>query len=219
MIIAIDFDGTLCDHRFPDIGDEAPHAFDWLKKFQAAGAKLILWTMRSDGREGEGKENGPVLTQAVEWCRERGIEFWGINANPEQHWSKSPKAYAHLYIDDAAYGCPLRDHVRDGSRPIVHWEIIGPVVMRIIEEHKAPPIHIDRKVADTVFSEPNKCCYLDDDGKQCDQQATTWIGTQGIDDYTHSCDAHAEELTREGDKVWPLDIGNIPINVVETACP
>lgn len=128
MIIAIDFDGTLCDHRFPEIGGEAPHAFEWLKKFQDAGAKLMLWTMRND------RPNEPVLSQAVQWCRERGIEFWGVNNNPEQHsWSQSPKQYAHVYIDDAAFGCPLREFPRAGSRPVVDWAVVGPAVLKMIE--------------------------------------------------------------------------------------
>lgn len=128
MIIAVDFDGTLCDHRFPDIGGEVPEAFKYLREFQAAGARLILWTMRND-RPGE-----PVLTQAVEWCKERGITFWGVNNNPEQHtWSQSPKQYAHIYIDDAAFGCPLRDFPRSGSRPVVDWNIVGPAVLEAIK--------------------------------------------------------------------------------------
>jgi hypothetical protein len=134
MILAIDFDGTLCEHRFPDIGAEVPGAFKWLKKFQAAGAKLILWTMRSDGRTGEGKENGPVLTEAVEWCRERGVEFWAVNENPEQKtWTQSPKAYAQLYIDDAAACCPLRESRRSGGRPMVDWAAVGPAVMELLK--------------------------------------------------------------------------------------
>jgi hypothetical protein len=91
LIICVDFDGTLCDHRFPDIGGEVPGAFHWLKQFQAAGAKLILWTMRSDLRNPADDGKGPTpgakadrdyLTAAVEWCRERGVEFWGVNQNP-----------------------------------------------------------------------------------------------------------------------------------------
>ena len=50
MFIAIDFDGTIVDHRFPEIGKPVPGAFEWMKKFKEAGAKLILWTMRSDGQ-------------------------------------------------------------------------------------------------------------------------------------------------------------------------
>jgi len=123
----------LAEHEFPDIGREVPGAFDWLKKFQAAGAKLILWTMRSDGRTGDGKENGPVLTEAVEWCRERGVEFWGVNGNPGQSsWTQSPKAYAHLYIDDAAFGCPLVESKKFGNRPYVDWSKVGPAVMDML---------------------------------------------------------------------------------------
>lgn len=124
MIIAIDFDGTLCDHRFPEIGSEVTDAFVWLRKFQEAGAMLMLWTMRS----------GHTLTEAVEWCRERDIEFWGINNNPEQYkWSESPKQYANIYIDDTAFGCPLRDFPRFGSRPVVDWSIVGPKVLEILK--------------------------------------------------------------------------------------
>lgn len=102
MIIAIDFDGTIAKHEFPRIGEEVPFAFYWMKKFQEAGAHLILWTMRSDG-----PDDRKVLTAAVEYCRVRGIEFIAINENPTQHeWTTSPKCYAHLYVDDAAYGCP-----------------------------------------------------------------------------------------------------------------
>lgn len=126
--IAIDFDGTIADHRYPDIGDEVPGAFDWMKQFVEAGANLILWTIRCDS-EGE----GPVLTDAVEFCRSRGVEFYGVNENPRQEWSKSPKAYAHVYIDDAAFGCPLLENPRLGGRPFVDWERVGPAVMKMID--------------------------------------------------------------------------------------
>jgi hypothetical protein len=117
-IIAVDFDGTLCEHCFPAIGAEVPKAFAVLKELQAAGHRLILWTMRNDGRT---DGSGPVLTEAVEWCRERGVEFWALNGNPEQGaWSQSPKAYAQLYIDDAALGCPLRPS-KGVDRPMINW--------------------------------------------------------------------------------------------------
>ena len=116
-IVAVDFDGTLVEHIYPAIGREVPGAFAWLRKFQAADIKLILWTMRSH------KE----LAEAVDFCRDRGVEFWGINENPDQHsWTTSPKQYAQLYIDDAAVGCPL---IPAGLRPIVDWRVVGPYVM------------------------------------------------------------------------------------------
>jgi len=146
-IIAVDFDGTLCDHQFPEIGTEVPGAFHWLREFQAAGAKLILWTMRSDLRNPQDKGDGPTpgakadqdyLRAAVEWCRARGVEFWGVNHNPQQAtWTASPKVYAHIYIDDAAFGCPLRDMPRAGSRPAVDWSRVGPAVMDMLRRSQA----------------------------------------------------------------------------------
>lgn len=141
-IIAVDFDGTLCDHRFPDIGGEVPGAFQWLREFNEAGARLILWTMRSDMRsdsksvEGH-KADRDYLGEAVAWCRDRGVEFWAVNSHPGQEsWTVSPKAYAHIYIDDAAFGCPLRDYPRMGSRKVVDWSIVGPAVLEIIRSPK-----------------------------------------------------------------------------------
>lgn len=113
--ICVDFDGTLVVHEYPQIGEEVPYAFDTLHELRTLGSRLILWTMRSDNRE----LDGDVLTDAVEFCRQRGIEFYGINKNPDQDWSTSPKAYANIYIDDAALGCPLiNNHVH---RPYVDW--------------------------------------------------------------------------------------------------
>lgn len=110
LIIGVDFDGTLAYHEYPRIGDEVPLAIETCKKLLECGHKLILYTMRSN------KE----LDEAVEWCRERGIEFWGINTNPQQSsWTNSPKVYCHLYIDDAAFGVPLL--FTSNSRPCVDW--------------------------------------------------------------------------------------------------
>lgn len=129
MYIAIDFDGTMVEHIYPGIGKEVPGAFMWVKKFKEAGAKLILWTMRSDGQA-----DGDVLTEAIEYCKSKGVEFDFHNENP-QDWTTSNKAYAHVYIDDAAFGCPLRVNPRMGGRPFVDWDIVGPAVLKMIEEH------------------------------------------------------------------------------------
>ena len=97
-------------HKFPGIGDEVPKAVDVCKRLQNAGHRLILHTVRSE----------ESLFDAVEWCIERGLSFWAINKNPSQHkFSSSRKTYGHLYIDDAALGCPLIE--LEGERPIVDW--------------------------------------------------------------------------------------------------
>lgn len=110
-IIAIDGDGTLFEHMFPDIGLEVPGAIQTCLDLQA-----ILYTMRSDNQK-----DGNVLSEAIEWCRSRGLEFWAVQTNPEQgSWTTSPKCYAQAYIDDNAIGCPLRESFKS-SRKMVDW--------------------------------------------------------------------------------------------------
>lgn len=112
MIIAVDFDGTLVHHDYPRIGEAVPGGVSVCQRLISAGHQLILWTMR----------DGQQLADAVAWCEAENIDFWGINCNPTQSWSKSPKAYAQLYIDDAALGCPLIFPL--DARPYVDWEAI-----------------------------------------------------------------------------------------------
>ena len=123
MYIAVDFDGTIVDHRFPEIGPFIPGAIEYLKKFKENGATLILWTMRSDGGD-----HGNVLTEAVKTCEEKGIVFDHVNQHA-QPWTTSPKVYAHIYIDDSAFGCPLKKY-DFGWRPCVDWSIVGPAVLK-----------------------------------------------------------------------------------------
>jgi len=112
VIIAIDFDGTLVDNRYPEIGDPVPGAVETIRMLQRADCYWILLTMRS----------GSFLSDAYAWCVARGLYPWALNRNPEQHkWTSSPKVYAHWYIDDSAIGCPLLINPRPGGRPMVHW--------------------------------------------------------------------------------------------------
>ncbi len=130
MYICIDFDGTIVDHRFPYIGDPVPRAIKWLRQWNEIGAKLILFTMRSDG-----KKYGNVLSEAVAYLKENSVQLYGVNENPDQiSWSKSPKVYAHIYIDNAAFGCPLVQP-SGFARKCVDWAVVGPSVEeRILAE-------------------------------------------------------------------------------------
>ena len=120
--IGIDVDGTIVEHEFPSLGKPVPGAIEWMKRFNELGGKLILHTMRFD--MGEGKM---YLRDAVEYCEQNGVELYGANKNKTQWtWTKSPKPYCHIYIDDAAFGCPL---IYPGQgRPFVDWSIVGPGV-------------------------------------------------------------------------------------------
>jgi len=120
MIIAVDFDGTCVDHRFPDVGPDVPLCAQTLKDLTLAGHQLILWTMRSDNR----KDGTNPLTEAINWFRERQIPLYGIQRNPSQdEWTSSPKCYANVYIDDAAFGAPLVSFP-EFHRPAINWLVV-----------------------------------------------------------------------------------------------
>jgi hypothetical protein len=120
-IICLDFDGTCVMHEYPKIGADVPNAVETLKKLNENQVKLILWTIRS----------GEFLQEAVAWFAQREITIWSVNKNPQQRfWSKSPKAYAPVYIDDAALGCPLKFPSGETARPFADWFEIE----RLLEE-------------------------------------------------------------------------------------
>lgn len=99
MTIAVDFDGTIVTHKYPEIGEEIPFAIDTLKMLIKDHHKLILWSVRE----------GKLLDEAVEYCRERGVEFYAINRDyPEEtiennnHFSRKLKV--DMFIDDRNVG-------------------------------------------------------------------------------------------------------------------
>lgn len=101
-IIAVDFDGTLCDSNFPECGPPIQSVIDALKAEQAAGAKVILWTCRRD----------EALRKAVEWCEQHGIHLDAVNENlPERialYGNDTRKISADEYWDDLARRMPER---------------------------------------------------------------------------------------------------------------
>jgi len=115
--VAIDFDGTIVEHEYPEIGEEKLFAFETMREMQKRGFRLILWTYRT------GKE----LEDAVSFCRKNGVEFYAVNKNyPEEVFddSISRKIDADIYIDDKNIGgfpgwskiWQLMDPVNAGNR-------------------------------------------------------------------------------------------------------
>jgi hypothetical protein len=95
--IAVDFDGTIVEHKYPQIGKEQLFAFETLKQLIKQKHQLILWTYRA----------GQELDEAIEYCRDNGVEFFAVNKNyPEEHYdgSISRKIDADVYIDDRNVG-------------------------------------------------------------------------------------------------------------------
>lgn len=99
MIIAIDFDGTIVEHAYPDIGKPIPFAIETLLQMQKDGHKLILWTVR----------RGRLLQDAIDYCAQRGLYFYAENENyrgedKELGEDISRKLGVELFIDDRNLG-------------------------------------------------------------------------------------------------------------------
>lgn len=135
IVIAVDFDGTVVTHDFPHIGKDIG-SVRVLKRLVDEGHKLILWTMRGNPTNNTGSSdevpvilNGPHLDEATNWFKENGIELYGIQRNPTQDaWTKSPKCYAQLYIDDAALGAPLKHDLDLSDRPFIDWNAVESIL-------------------------------------------------------------------------------------------
>lgn len=100
MVIAVDFDGTIVEHRYPQIGEERPFATEVLRKLIEQRHQLILWTLRE----------GELLDEAVKWCADRGVEFYAVNSdlspmfNEQRDKNFSCKLNVDYFIDDRNIG-------------------------------------------------------------------------------------------------------------------
>lgn len=114
--IAVDFDGTCVYYAYPHVGRPIG-AYSVLKDLIERGHRLILYTMRT----------GEQLEDAKRWFEDNQLSLYGVQYNPTQsNWTTSNKCYAHIYIDDAALGCPLI--YQEGERPYVDWDKIREIL-------------------------------------------------------------------------------------------
>ncbi len=130
-IIAVDFDGTLCESKWPDIGRENRHVINQLIRHQAEGGKVILWTCRS----------GQMLDAAILWCLKRGLKFDAINdnlpENIEAYGNNCRKVWADEYWDDksvivyAGNNPSLLRKNGDGGYQAVHWNHATLTVLKV----------------------------------------------------------------------------------------
>ncbi len=114
MTIAVDFDGTIVRDCYPEIGKERTFAVDTLKALIQDGHQVVLWTVRE----------GALLQEAVEWCRERGLEFYAVNKN-----------YAEEKTDDKSYTRKLKVDIFIDDRNVgglPNWGII----YEMLTQHK-----------------------------------------------------------------------------------
>ena len=137
-IIAVDFDGTLCENKWPEIGEANEDMIYYLRKRQAEGDKLILWTCRV----------GDMLRKAINWCYNYGLIFNAVNENlPEiidSFGSDTRKIFANEYIDD-------RNRLISSCREKSNMELWVENEVRIACEH-------ERKASGTKEEEQDYGC-------------------------------------------------------------
>lgn len=114
-ILAIDFDGTIVDDCFPDVGNLKPGAKEAINDLYDAGFKVIIWTCRS----------GVNLLKAVEFLAKEGVKYHHINQscpdNVKLYGCDTRKVYADIYVDDK------------GLLQLPHWiEIKAMIEQRLI---------------------------------------------------------------------------------------
>lgn len=135
MTIAVDFDGTIVEHRYPEIGPEIPFATETLRMLIRDQHNLILWTVRE----------GQLLQDAVDWCRERGVEFYAVNRDyPEEEKEKnnhfSRKLKVDMWIDDRNVGGlpewgQIYQIIKEGK---TFEQILRDSLRSRLEDHTAP---------------------------------------------------------------------------------
>lgn len=136
MIIAVDFDGTIVEDKYPEIGEERPFAIDTLKMLIEDHHRLILWSVRE----------GQTLDEAVKWCKDRGVEFYAINKDyPEERGTDNNKYFsrkikADLFIDDRSIG------------GLPDWGTI----YRMIKEHKTYQDIMMERSGNHEYEQPKK---------------------------------------------------------------
>lgn len=102
MIIAVDFDGTLCEEVYPDIGAPKWDTIDLVRRLHARGDTIILYTCRTDD----------LLADALAWCKKHGVHIDYANENAPERTQKygidCRKISADIYIEDRAINCSER---------------------------------------------------------------------------------------------------------------
>ena len=136
MTIAVDFDGTIVEHKYPRIGDEIAFATETLKMLIKDRHKVILWTVRE----------GKLLDEAVEWCRNRGVEFYAVNREYPEETKETNQYFSRklntidLWIDDRNLG------------GLPDWGTI----YRMISQRKTWQDLLDEQVEQSSFDRPER---------------------------------------------------------------
>jgi hypothetical protein len=118
-VIAVDFDGTIVQEQWPNIGPLIHECVEVLQKYSKRGGKIILWTCREDR----------ALRDAVKFCIDNQIPIDYVNMNPPERTERfgidSRKIGADLYIDDKT---PIGVYRLLNGLPAVSWTEIDMII-------------------------------------------------------------------------------------------
>lgn len=163
-IYAVDFDGTLCENKWPEIGEPIQEMINYCIKLREQGHKLILWTCRKDEK----------LKEAVKWCNERGLFFHAVNENlPDEivKYNNDPrKVGADYFIDDKNLFIPgfsskpieVFENQEQLNQSLKEWQnrlFLNDWIIKayICEPHDFKEINV---CGENEFDMTNKCCVI-----------------------------------------------------------
>ena len=107
MIFAIDFDGTIVENKYPEIGKLNEEMADFIYQLKEKGHVWILWTCRC----------GEELQKAVHYLEVNGMKPEYVNSLVPGFLDEYPdnprKIFADIYIDD-----------RNAGGLVIPWDLI-----------------------------------------------------------------------------------------------
>lgn len=163
-IIAVDFDGTLCENKWPDIGKPNYEMIAYIKSQQSKGARIILWTCRA----------GLKLDEALIWCSGHGLRFDAVNRNVpeiiESFGHDCRKIYADVYIDDLSFNhtgltVPIKDAV---ATTMEMYRDLGYNITLSETENDVTEVTVVRRkngMKATVFTKHSECSVKSVEGR------------------------------------------------------
>jgi predicted mannosyl-3-phosphoglycerate phosphatase (HAD superfamily) len=123
MLIYLDFDGTVVEHAYPEIGADNPNALKVIRRLQDAGHSIILNTYRADLNDGS-------LQEALNYLHHPGRNLLLISEHtplkinpPNWNWDQAVKDNT-LFIDDVSSGTPMIQNVQLPFGQQVDWKTL-----------------------------------------------------------------------------------------------
>jgi hypothetical protein len=154
--VVIDFDFTITKESswLKGTFTENDHCIETMHKWEKEyGVKFILETMRGESH----------IKPALDFCKSKGINFFGIGRNPLQDsdGDLSCKCWGVYNIDDRNMGIPLV--CPEDGRPYVDWkkldEIMTPILAQIAK--RIPEVEERVLEAKRLAYEENKFIEID----------------------------------------------------------